>query len=86
VIASVSLGSERLFRLRGKGGAVVYSKLMPHGSLLIMAGNTQKHFKHEVPKDAGVTYPRINLTFRCIAQVTVPSEFHELQCRLSGIP
>ena len=66
VIASVSLGSERRFRLRGKGGAVVYSKLMPHGSLLIMAGNTQEHFKHEVPKDPGVTHPRINLTFRRI--------------------
>ena len=66
VIASVSLGSERLFRLRGKGGAMVYSKSMPHGSLLIMAGSTQKHFKHEVPKDPSVTHPRINLTFRPI--------------------
>ncbi len=66
VIASVSLGSERLFRLRGKGGAVVYSKSLRHGSLLIMAGTTQKHFKHEVPKEPGVTQPRINLTFRHI--------------------
>jgi alkylated DNA repair dioxygenase AlkB len=66
VIASVSLGSERLFRLTGKGGAVVYSKPLPHGSLLIMAGSTQKHFKHEVPKQPGVVYPRINLTFRRI--------------------
>lgn len=41
-------------------------KTLPHGSLLIMAGKTQKNFKHEVPKEPGVTQPRINLTFRCI--------------------
>jgi alkylated DNA repair dioxygenase AlkB len=40
---------------------------MPHGSLLIMAGNTQKNFRHEeVPKESSVTQPRINLTFRRI--------------------
>ena len=66
VIASVSLGSERLFRLRGKGGSVVYSQALAHGSLLIMAGRTQKDFKHEVPKEPGVIRPRINLTFRHI--------------------
>jgi len=66
VIASVSLGSERLFRLRGKGGTVVYSQPLSHGSLLIMAGRTQKDFKHQVPKEPGVTQPRINLTFRHI--------------------
>ena len=66
VIASVSLGVERLFRLRGKAGTVVYGQPLPHGSLLIMAGNTQKHFKHEVPKQPKVTEPRINLTFRHI--------------------
>jgi alkylated DNA repair dioxygenase AlkB len=66
VIASVSLGAERLLRLKRKNGSVAFSKRLPHGSLLIMAGNTQTHFKHEVPKEAGVTQPRINLTFRRI--------------------
>lgn len=66
VIASVSLGAKRLFRLRGKGGTVAFCEGLPHGSLLIMAGNTQKHFKHEVPKEPGVIQPRINLTFRRI--------------------
>ena len=64
VIASVSLGAERLFRLKRKNGSAVFSEWLPHGSLLIMAGNTQKNFKHEVPKEPGVTQPRINLTFR----------------------
>jgi len=66
VIASVSLGAERLFRLKGKTGAVAFAERLPHGSLLIMAGKTQKHFKHEVPKEPDVALPRINLTFRHI--------------------
>ena len=66
VIASVSLGADRLFRLKGKNGAVAFAEQLPHGSLLIMAGKTQKNFKHEVPKEPAVTLPRINLTFRHI--------------------
>jgi alkylated DNA repair dioxygenase AlkB len=66
VIASVSLGAERLFRLKGKDGTVAVSEKLSHGSLLIMAGETQKNFKHEVPKEPDVTRPRINLTFRHI--------------------
>ena len=66
VIASVSLGIERLFRLKGKNGHVVFAERLPHGSLLIMAGQTQNNFKHEVPKEPAITQPRINLTFRRI--------------------
>jgi alkylated DNA repair dioxygenase AlkB len=66
VIASVSLGAERLFRLKGQNGAVAFAERLPHGSLLIMAGKTQQNFKHEVPKEPDVAQPRINLTFRHI--------------------
>lgn len=66
VIASLSLGAERVFRLKDKNGAVAFSERLPVGSLLIMAGETQKNFKHEVPKEPRVTQPRINLTFRHI--------------------
>jgi alkylated DNA repair dioxygenase AlkB len=66
VIASVSLGAERLFRLKGQNGAVAFAERLAHGSLLIMAGQTQKNFKHEVPKEPNVVQPRINLTFRHI--------------------
>jgi alkylated DNA repair dioxygenase AlkB len=65
VIASVSLGAERLFRLKGQNG-VAFAERLPHGSLLIMAGKTQKHFRHEVPKEPEVSEARINLTFRRI--------------------
>lgn len=66
VIASVSLGAERLFRLKARNGAVRFAERLLHGSLLIMAGQTQKNFKHEVPKEPDVVQPRINLTFRYI--------------------
>jgi alkylated DNA repair dioxygenase AlkB len=66
VIASVSLGAERLFRLKGLTELVVFAERLPHGSLFIMAGQTQKNFKHEVPKEPEVEQPRINLTFRRI--------------------
>src|SRR5215472_1965409 len=66
VIASVSLGAERLFRLKKLNGSVVFAERLPHGSVLIMAGQTQKNFKHEVPKEPDVEQPRINLTFRRI--------------------
>lgn len=73
VIASVSLGAERLFRLKGKDGTVAFTERLPHGSLLIMAGKTQKNFKHEVPKEPDVTLPRINLTFRHIEHQRTPT-------------
>ena len=66
VIASVSLGAERLFRLKAQNGTIVFTEKLPPGSLLIMAGQTQKNFKHEVPKEPAVAEPRINLTFRHI--------------------
>src|SRR5438552_15733398 len=66
VIASVSLGAERSFRLKGQDGAVAFAERLPHGSLLIMGGKTQKNYKHEIPKKPDVAQARIKLTFRRI--------------------
>lgn len=66
VIASLSLGAERLFRLKQTNGTLAFSERLPHGSLLIMAGSTQKNFRHEVPKEHTIIQSRINLTFRHI--------------------
>ena len=66
VIASVSLGAQRLFRFKARNGTVVFAERLPHGSLFIMAGQTQRNFQHEVPKEPRVIQPRINLTFRRI--------------------
>jgi len=67
VIASVSLGAPRRFCLRHrrrKDRRLDVS--LGHGSLLLMAGATQHHWVHAVPKTALPVGPRVNLTFRQI--------------------
>ncbi len=73
VIASISLGAPRDFLLRRiapiptPGGAVVANKLrvtLEHGSLLVMHRGVQSEWQHSIPKRAGCTDPRVNLTFR----------------------
>lgn len=64
LIASVSLGAERRFDLRHRETNEVISASLPHGSLLVMSGLSQKCWKHRIPKSAQVKTPRINLTFR----------------------
>ena len=66
VIASVSLGACRSFRLRPKvrGTAEPITVELPHGSGLCMRGTTQAHWQHSVPRRRRVTTPRVNLTFR----------------------
>lgn len=67
VIASVSLGAKRSFKLKHRGDKKLnYKIFLNHGSLLLMQGETQHHWLHELPKSKKVTEPRINLTFRVI--------------------
>lgn len=70
-IASVSLGTERRFRFRrreprGSRATPSVGLVLAHGSLLCMAGDTQRHYQHDLPKSVEVVGPRINLTFRLI--------------------
>ena len=73
LIASLSLGAARRFRLRRKPvrgsqptSADTLSLSLPHGSLLRMAGSTQQCYRHALPKTAASIGARINLTFRQI--------------------
>lgn len=66
VIASLSLGAERRFCLKHRGHGQRLQLDLSHGSLLIMAGQTQRHWRHALPKQRGVAEERINLTFRQI--------------------
>jgi alkylated DNA repair dioxygenase AlkB len=66
-IASVSLGAVRRFCLRHRQRKGLRADLpLPHGSLLLMSGATQRHWVHAVPKTAVQVGERINLTFRCV--------------------
>ena len=65
-IASLSLGEERLFKLRHNDSNQSIDINLPSGSLLIMAGELQHYWKHSVPKTKKLKSARINLTFRKI--------------------
>ena len=67
VIASLSLGATRQFQLRHISGRHPTIKLnLPHNALLLMSGNTQQNWSHQIPKTKKAVGPRINLTFRLI--------------------
>lgn len=68
VIASLSLGETRIFKLRHKRRKEQkrIALELTDGSLLLMAGETQKHWQHAVEKERYPCGPRINLTFRNI--------------------
>ena len=65
-IASVSFGAARKFCFKHKESAEKVEILLPHGSLLIMKGETQSNWLHRLPPTKKVLVPRINLTFRTI--------------------
>lgn len=62
-IASVSLGAPRRFVLKHNATGETHELVLAHGSLLVMAGTTQRFWKHAVPPQRGAG-PRINLTLR----------------------
>ncbi len=65
LIASISLGEERVFKLKHKHDKTRKLDVpLPHGSLLVMGGQLQHYWQHSLPKSAKVMGPRINLTFR----------------------
>ncbi len=67
VIASLSFGSERIFQLKHNTDPTQKkSIILEHGSLLLMKGETQHFWKHQIPKTTKPIGPRINLTFRTI--------------------
>ena len=69
-IASVSLGATRRFVMRHRQrqckGLDSLGIPLHHGSLLVMAGETQRHWRHAVPRTRRPVGPRINLTFRLV--------------------
>ena len=65
LIASLSFGAPRTFVLRSRATrARALSLELAHGSLLVMAGATQRRYQHALPRRARVDGGRINLTFR----------------------
>lgn len=78
-IASLSLGAARKFRLRPrdavarrnnrvKTGTEWMEYELRSGDMVHMFGSCQTEYQHQVPQQAAVKTPRINLTFRVVKQ------------------
>ncbi|MEO6732372.1 MAG: alpha-ketoglutarate-dependent dioxygenase AlkB [Ferruginibacter sp.] len=66
VIGSVSFGAARIFQFRNyKQRNMVIPVELTHGSFLLMKGETQHHWQHQLPK-MKTFGGRINITFRII--------------------
>ncbi len=67
VIGSVSFGGARRFMFRHRQDQALKAEVeLTHGSFLLMAGETQYFWQHQIPKTSRKVEPRINLTFRVI--------------------
>lgn len=67
IVASLSFGATRKFRLRHRRDPTRRADLaLASGSLLYLGGATQSHYRHDLPRSARVLTARINLTFRQI--------------------
>jgi alkylated DNA repair dioxygenase AlkB len=67
LVAIVSVGERRPFRLRPKGGGASIGYELGRGDLLVMGGTCQRTWDHGVPKVARAG-PRLSLTFRPVGQ------------------
>lgn len=65
-IASLSFGAERKFVFKHSISKSKIAVQLEHGSLLLMKGETQLHWLHQLTKSKKIVKPRINLTFRTI--------------------
>jgi alkylated DNA repair dioxygenase AlkB len=67
-VACVSLGQSRRFSLRARGtssGERPRSVTLTAGSLLLMGGTCQRHYRHAIPREANRPLEeRVSLTFR----------------------
>jgi len=63
LVATVSVGEPRPFRLRPKSGGASHTLLLGHGDLTVMGGTCQRTWEHCVPKVAKAG-PRIVIMFR----------------------
>lgn len=66
IIASVNFGATRNFQLRHIETKEKMDIDLTHGCLLIMQGELQHFWQHQIPKTTKPVTERINLTFRVI--------------------
>ena len=67
-IASLSLGSKRKFSFKHRTTKEKISINLEDGSLLLMKGEVQKYWLHQLSKTKRLVKPRVNLTFRSMIE------------------
>jgi len=73
LIASLSFGAARNFRLRHRRHPKRQHTIrLENGSLLVMAGALQQHWRHCLPRSARVHEARVNLSFRQVRLAQQP--------------
>lgn len=67
IIASLSLGQSRTFQIRRKNNPKEkHSFILEHGDLVIMRGDFQQIWEHQISKTKRACLERINITFRTL--------------------
>lgn len=67
LIGSVSFGASRPFQLKHKTKLTDRRNfVLNSGDVLLMQGDTQRHWQHQIPRTRKPIGPRVNLTFRRI--------------------
>lgn len=66
VIAAISLGQVRTLKFRHQNRQDSLDLNLAHGSLLVMAGDTQRYWQHGISKTKKPLSERVSLTFRRI--------------------
>ncbi len=67
VVASVSFGATRRFKMRGPAAVRAVEIALTDGMLLVMGAGVQRRWKHEIPKQVSAG-PRISVTLRRIVR------------------
>ena len=69
-IATLSLGAARRFELGHRTQRGLRRRLLlENGSLLLMAGAMQRHWRHRIPKQPAVADMRVSITFRRVRSI-----------------
>ena len=73
VLAAISVGADRVFRMRSRAGGASMATTLGHGSLLLMWGNSQRDYKHCLPRTRRSVGERLGFTFRQTRHAACPT-------------
>jgi alkylated DNA repair dioxygenase AlkB len=63
-VAAISFGAVRKFRIRDNDRKIVADVPTEHGSMIVMMGDFQQKFTHEIPVEKKISGGRWSITFR----------------------